>query len=121
MSRWGLAYTRLTASSAPAATGQEHHTIPTPPAPPYSPAAQKQEAVLERRRGAPANQKRPATLQASRRIERQALRPAPGARFPDLERREIFPKRNHWWTVDRPLPLLIYDWPFGGESDRLRG
>lgn len=119
-SRWDLAYTRLTANSVPEATGQEHSTVPTPPAPQHSPTARRQEAVLERRRSAPANQKSPAALQASHRIGHRALPPAPEARFSDWERREIFLKRSHWWKMDRPLSLPISDWPFRGEGDKLR-
>lgn len=79
-----------------------HYTTLPPPrararAPPHSPAAPRQEAVLEWRRSAPANQKSPAGLQASNRIGHQALRPASEARLSDRECREIFPKRTHWW------------------------
>lgn len=72
------------------------------------------------RQSAPANQKSPAALQASHGIGHQALPPASEARFSDWERREIFPKRNHWWKMNRPLSLRISDWPFRGEGARLR-
>jgi hypothetical protein len=108
-----------TRASLPAPSPQQQvrspRHSPRPPAPQHSPVAQRQEAVLERRRSAPANQKSPAALQTSHRIGHQALPPAPEAWFFGWDRREICLKLNHWWRMNRPLPLLISDWPFRGE------
>lgn len=89
-----------------------------PPTPPHSPAAQKQEAVLKRRRSSLANQKSPAGLQPSNRIGQQTLRPASEARFSDGTVARSSSSGPIGGKEFTPPALRIPDWLSRGEGGK---